>query len=370
MHQYGFLLLSILDLVSKKQQQVVAVHKCCIIGDGIALGIGDSIFSGHESGITTTLSALLSRSSCIRSKWKVLNCGAFHFGHSTKDWLPPPPPPLVFPHLYDELEGCSFQKSSSPVIVEGKSYKKVFGEGRIGHDADVVIIMAGLSDILFQKNEMPAEAMKRTLISYNSTNEKFTANSSFSTSSSKGGRKSSSEKVVVTFPSNEMCSAVVNIGRLAFDLAYIKNKMVCVVGFPLPSPPSFEHRGRNTSSSSLPAALMGGYSSVGMTRRMNVQLLQIINEINRGCADSIYDSPKETLVHIKKSRKDNGPRHPIKYIPLNHNHKLMKPDLKAYDGVHYNRRGYRSLCHEIFEKEDVKNLFVAAEWASWKNALS
>jgi hypothetical protein len=346
------MIFSILDLSTTNQH--LTAHKCCIVGDGFALGIGDSIFSGHEAGITMTLSALLSRSSSIRSKkWKVLNCGKFYFGHSTKDWLPPAP----FPALSCEKEGSSFQKKSSspPVLVgEGKNYyNQVFGEGSVGHDADIVIIMAGSSDILFQKNEMPAEAMKRSLIPAYS--KKCTANLN-----EKGGK---SNKVGDgPFPSNEMCSAVVNIGRLAFDLAYIQGKMVCIVG--IPPPTCSEHTWYVPSSSPMP----GNYS-VGMTRRMNVQLLQIINEINRGCTDSIY--PNKTLEHLKKSsRKDIGGPHRIKYIPLGRKHKWMKPDCKAYDGIHFNSRGYRYLCHEIFEKEDVKNLFVAAEWASWKNTLS
>jgi hypothetical protein len=110
-------------------------HKAVVIGDGLAMGIGDRVVLGSSGGVASRLDNFVSSRESLgntkmkrpRSKWVVANCGEVN--STTHDWMPGKP-----------------------------LYEKVFSEGKLA-DSEVVIIMLGTQDILQQKTGMSEEVI-------------------------------------------------------------------------------------------------------------------------------------------------------------------------------------------------------------------
>lgn len=111
-------------------------HNMTIIGDGVAMGVGDWwVFFGSGAGISNRLKWALAKRRKIRSKWECFNCGEDK--STSADWLPGKP-------LYDTYFGT--------------------GARACGKDSEVVMIMLGTQDILQGKAGVPEDVLKKPII--------------------------------------------------------------------------------------------------------------------------------------------------------------------------------------------------------------
>jgi hypothetical protein len=105
------------------------VHKAVVIGDGLAMGLGDRVILGSSGGVASKLQDMIAAKAgkkSPRTGWLVYNCG--EVDSTSFDWLP--------------------GSASGPDGKKGKGYfGKVFN-GVYGRDAEVVIVMLGTSDVL------------------------------------------------------------------------------------------------------------------------------------------------------------------------------------------------------------------------------
>ena len=106
-------------------------HKVVIIGDGFALGQGDSIVMFSTAGVPRFLQNLTAVYKNIRTHWSFLNRGKYN--STTYDWVP-----------------------------EGKLYKNVFGPGTEGETAECVILMMGTIDVIDNRLGFPINAMNKS----------------------------------------------------------------------------------------------------------------------------------------------------------------------------------------------------------------
>ena len=58
---------------------------------------------------------------------------------------------------------------------------------------------------------------------------------------------------------------------------------------------------------------------------------------------------------------------PVAYVPLGVNHKVMRPELRAFDSLHLNSKGYKVLGVEIYTA--ICAMLVNCEWKRWKGQL-
>ena len=118
------------------------VHKVVVIGDGLAMGIGDRVILGSSGGIASRMqdeaATVRPGKKRPRTRWYVYNCGEAN--STTFDWLPNP----------KDGENKGF-------------YHKVFGDnnGCYGRDAEIVIVMLGTQDILRNMDGMSEDVLAR-----------------------------------------------------------------------------------------------------------------------------------------------------------------------------------------------------------------
>mmetsp|Transcript_4250 Transcript_4250/g.5424 ORF Transcript_4250/g.5424 Transcript_4250/m.5424 type:complete len:305 (-) Transcript_4250:140-1054(-) len=126
-------------------------HKAVVIGDGLAMGIGDRVVLGSSGGVASRLDNFVSSRVSLgntkmkrpRTKWVVANCG--EVDSTSHDWLPGKP-----------------------------LYEKTFSEGKLA-DSELVIIMLGTQDILQHKIGMSDDVLNNDVpgIKEHYTQEQF-----------------------------------------------------------------------------------------------------------------------------------------------------------------------------------------------------
>jgi len=247
-------------------------NKCIIVGDSLALGIGDFNIIGSVAGISLPLMSLLSSDPSIRTKWQVVNCGEYHRSHTTNDWLP-----------------------------VGVNYRATFGAGMVGCDTKVVFILAGLSDL----GDLQGD----------------------------GAMSSYRHK------------SAFNIATLATSLQE-RGKRVCVFDIPLP------------------CLSLSKTEQVKMINEQLEHLIAVSNRQLRGRKESLSTSPEKP-----KTESTFTMKHPIRLVST-YTNTLSQPEMKAFDGLHFNTKGYRTLCYEMFCKKDLKNLFIEVEWEELKSKMN
>ena len=111
-------------------------HKVVLVGDSMAFGVGDWILAGQVAGVAAPIQQAAALDDSVRQRWTMVNRGVA--GSCCEDWKPPSA----------DSDG-------------GDCFKRVFGEGGVGRDAEVVVVMLGLSNVLRDEAGLPLHAMKR-----------------------------------------------------------------------------------------------------------------------------------------------------------------------------------------------------------------
>mmetsp|Transcript_14089 Transcript_14089/g.32792 ORF Transcript_14089/g.32792 Transcript_14089/m.32792 type:complete len:298 (-) Transcript_14089:28-921(-) len=112
-----------------------ANHNVTIIGDGVAMGVGDYwVAIGGGAGIANRIKWLIARRRKIRTKWEYFNSGEVL--STSADWLP-----------------------------GKKLFDKCFSKGvrGCGKKSEVIVLMIGTQDILKGEVGMPEEVLKRPI---------------------------------------------------------------------------------------------------------------------------------------------------------------------------------------------------------------
>ena len=121
-------------------------HKGVVIGDGIAMGLGDlGVVAGAGAGVAPMLLQIAHMEKVIRRQWQFANRG--EYDSTTIDWLP--------------LAAGENSGQTGPQKQSGRLYERTFGKGSAFHDADIVVLMMGTSDILRKLDGMPIQAMNQ-----------------------------------------------------------------------------------------------------------------------------------------------------------------------------------------------------------------
>ena len=68
-------------------------HKVIVMGDSLAMGLGDWILAGQVAGVAPSILKAAALDKQVRQRWYCLNRG--NAGSSSEDWLPPKGPRLV-----------------------------------------------------------------------------------------------------------------------------------------------------------------------------------------------------------------------------------------------------------------------------------
>ena len=191
----------------------------------------------------------------------------------------------------------------------GGLYRSTFGPGGAGRDAEVVAIVLGTSDVVSGVEGMPPAALRR------------------------GMTKSS-----LLYPESELSDLAKNVRAVAQFLR-LEGRRVCVVDLP---------------TSGVPA------SGRGKMRILNCQLRQVVDSINVDAGGSGGGAGTSS---------DAGGLYPVGYVPLGNNHRLMKPEFRAFDLVHLNRTGYKLLSLNMFQQSGMKEMMVNVEWHVWRGQL-
>jgi len=136
------------------------------MGDSLAMGLGDWILAGQVAGVAPSILKAAAFDKQVRQRWYCLNRG--NAGSMSEDWLPPKGPRVEAGQPTTEKKGSRKGQSkpeTEPLLDSdspgGKSWERIFGSGRVGEDAEVVVIMLGLSDVVRGDAGLPLHAMRR-----------------------------------------------------------------------------------------------------------------------------------------------------------------------------------------------------------------
>ena len=306
-----------------KNNYVPKFHKAVIIGDGFAMGIG-GIIPGSTgcAGIAPFLESLAVLDPSIRRPWKIINRGDLF--SLTSDWLPSEPSSNNFSVTTSNLNKCEI---NNKYRYKRKLFNSTFHKSNC-HDADIVIIIIGSSDIFFVSSKektvpldlvIPPKALERDL-------------------------------ECLSYPHEEISSIVKNIVHIALELQEL-GKRVCIVDFPTSGFSNVNVAGR------------------GVMRRLNSQLKQYLKEMSRDtCQNSKYNK-KADKRNERESISSPLKQYPIQLTSLGNNHRIMRTEHRSFDGLHLNKKGYKFLASEIFAGA-VKAMMVNTEFESaWKYGL-
>ncbi|GMH82505.1 hypothetical protein TrVE_jg5056 [Triparma verrucosa] len=275
-------------------------HKVIVMGDSLAMGLGDWILAGQVAGVAPSILKAAALDKQVRQRWYCLNRG--NAGSSSEDWLPPKGPRIEAGQPTTEKKGKKGDGEAEPLLGDdspgGKSWERIFGPGRVGEDAEVVVIMLGLSDVVRGDAGLPLHAMKRD---HNSAS--------------------------VLYPEDELAVVVKNVRSIAARLRSL-GKKVAVVDLPISG------------------AVVSSYGE-GKVKRINRQLKQIC---------------KHNLSNVGDTSN------PVAYVSLGLNHKVMRPEHRAFDSLHLNSKGYKVLGVEIYSA--ICPMLVNCEWKMWKQKLA
>uniref|UniRef100_A0A6U0YVQ9 SGNH hydrolase-type esterase domain-containing protein n=1 Tax=Rhizochromulina marina TaxID=1034831 RepID=A0A6U0YVQ9_9STRA len=107
-------------------------HKAVVIGDGLAMGVGDRVTLGVSGGLASRVEDAVHGTRKLRTKWNVLNCG--EADSTSWDWLP------------------SGDRKTF--------YHSVFNSKALA-DAEVVLVLLGTQDILRGKTGMSDHVLSK-----------------------------------------------------------------------------------------------------------------------------------------------------------------------------------------------------------------
>mmetsp|Transcript_23086 Transcript_23086/g.33991 ORF Transcript_23086/g.33991 Transcript_23086/m.33991 type:complete len:371 (-) Transcript_23086:392-1504(-) len=286
-------------------------HKVVIIGDGLAFGLGDTgVVVGSTAGVGPHISRSVKNDPRIRRPWKILNRGDANT--TSTAWLP------------------ETAKGDNKSTTAGKHYNAVFCQANgIGQDADIVILMTGISDVIFASemglqtsNIMPEAADKRHPLRD------------------------------LPYPQEEISRIVQNIAAIAKSLRD-DGKRVCVVDIPT-TIPGIPNIGR------------------GILRRLNQQMRQVVNQLNEDLDSTLHTEirrNKEQNPQQQTKQQQEGTRFKIQYISLGNNHTLQRQEYRSFDSIYFNRSGYKKLALDLYD-EALRTMMISVEWDVWKGAFS
>jgi lysophospholipase L1-like esterase len=268
-------------------------HKVVIIGDSLGLGVGDWVIPGGTAGIANHVLNAIALEPGIRQRWFVYNRAVS--GASSKDWLPPVGKGVPAGEVTGE-DGSKGDALAAPTALGGKQYERVFGKGRASADAEIVVIMLGLSDVVQGEAGLPLQALSRGM------GEQYTE--------------------------QELAGYTKNVRALVAHLRTTLNKKVVLVDLPISG------------------AYVGTVFGEGKMKRLNRQLRQ-----------------------VWKAATANGTKtDDYSFVPLGSNHKTVRSENRAFDGLHFNSSGYKLIANDVASV--VKPMCVATEWATWKKELA
>ena len=185
-------------------------------------------------------------------------------------------------------------------IKGGRCWERVFGPGRRTADAEVVVIMLGLADVVRGEAGLTLQALGRDM--------------------------------GVKYPEGELAEVVRNVREVARRLRE-EGKKVLIVDLPSNG------------------AVVTGYGE-GKMKRLNRQLRQVC---------------KDDLSKLRGSEEGEN-SNPVTCIQLGSNYKILNQDNRAFDSLHFNRKGYRLLAEDIWES--LRPMLVNVEWQTWKVKLA
>ena len=125
------------------------------------------------------------------------------------------------------------------------------------------------------------------------------------------------------FKEDELAKVTKNLRTICLELVR-RGKKVCIVDLPVTG------------------AVVGKYGE-GKMKRINRQIKQFV-------------------------RAAGGETEGITVCSLGSNYKVMKPEHRAFDGLHLNSKGYKVLGAELYDK--ICGFMVGVEFATWKKRLS
>ena len=132
------------------------------------------------------------------------------------------------------------------------------------------------------------------------------------------------------YPESELATVVKNVRSLATYLRAAGKKVVIV---DLPTN----------------GAMLSSFGT-GKVKRINRQLRQVW---------------KKDL--LKTGEASDGNKVPCAIVPLGSNHKIMRPENRAFDGLHFVKNGYKLMALDVFMV--MKPMCISVEFSGWRKDL-